>query len=641
MNRVVVLTKVLGRQWVLSHTISHLLTAICDSDVTRQGCQILKTVIDGLIGAKKSLHLVDVLGDIICTLIPLAAQGEFSAGGSENLPLTIIERLVEDVAGTPAGEHRIRGLPPFPQSNIFSHVRALVGKVAGPDDSQSKINVFLQVFEDLKEPVPFEVQKATLVHLHEQLREHFAESSAAAVEPENGRARLVDACIYKMLAWTKMADSYAEKDRHDIRGLIGKCLGQLGPTLTKALSLHAPIERVVAWDGLRKKQRADEFCKNLVKRYRIEMCATIVQKLRSYLEESHVEVVEEAVKLLKCVFTLPERNDILEALKARQDDTLEAANRSRGGKRGARGGAAAADTFDDIATYLQPFLHSSKNADAAGGGAGLVPGALRRNKTAAPCSPEEERKRWSTRDGDGRARSYETWLHELSPWMCTSDKDFELWPACARMCRLKTDFAELVFPSLMFSTFYSSFEHENSADVAEVVGDILKDEIFCKENSNLKATRIVLQGLDVLRLVHQTINKHHFTSKEDLVDEIKGWKYSYFFDVPYLDVAQAARRCGAHLSALMYLELNSKAWSSKPDSKVQGNEELLLAYRAVEEPDGLDAFNNWQDFRARFIAWEHHGEFAKVLPRPFALPVQSAHAGVVYLLPPARPASLS
>jgi hypothetical protein len=593
---------------VLSHTISHLLTAISDADVTRQGCRILKTVIDGLIRAKKSRYILDALPDIICTLIPLAAHDDFTAEGDENLPLEIIETLVSDVADSAEDMQRLRGLPPFPQSPIFTRIRSKVGDVVSHDGQfQDKIDIFLQVFENLKEPVPFEVQRATLVHLHEQLREHFVKSSFSVLEPGSFRARLIDACIYKMLAWTKIADTYVEKDRQDIKSMIGKCLGQLGPTLSNALSLHTPIEKVVAAIRPGRSAKADDF----FRRFRVEICVEIVQKLRLYLEDENVEVVEQAVKLLKGVFNLDEKNDILEALKTRHDANQEAGERGRGRKRVVRGGGFAARKFDDIASYLQPFLHA-KSADSAS--SGLVPGALRRNKTAAPPSLDAERRRrlWSTRDDADRARSYESWLHDLSHWMCVSDKNFDLWPLCAQLCKLKTDFAELVFPSLLFSIFLSSFENENSSDVAEDLGEVLKEFIFCKENSSLKAMRLVLQGLDVLRLVNQTINKHYFTSKDDLAEMIRKWEYSYFFGVPYLDVAKAARRCGAHLSALMYLELHSKVWSSEPDSEEQGNRELLLAYRAVEEPDGLDAFNKLHDFRSRFIAWEHDGEFAKV-----------------------------
>ena len=71
----------------------------------------------------------------------------------------------------------------------------------------------------------------------------------------------------------------------------------------------------------------------------------------------------------------------------------------------------------------------------------------------------------------------------------------------------------------------------------------------------------------------------------------------------------------------MYLEVHcevcrsAKLTSQEEEGKaVQVRKELLLAYRAVEEPDGLDAFNKFSDFRSRFIFWDHHGECAKVWP---------------------------
>ena len=110
--------------------------------------------------------------------------------------------------------------------------------------------------------------------------------------------------------------------------------------------------------------------------------------------------------------------------------------------------------------------------------------------------------------------------------------------------------------------------------------------------------------------------KNFFASKSEDVATIRKWEYAYFFHVPYVEVAKAARRSGAHLSALMYLELHNEKWRAEAGREREGNHELLLAYRRVEEPDGLDAFNKVHDFRSRYISelasWEHHGEYAKV-----------------------------
>ena len=115
-----------------------------------------------------------------------------------------------------------------------------------------------------------------------------------------------------------------------------------------------------------------------------------------------------------------------------------------------------------------------------------------------------------------------------------------------------------------------------------------------------------------MRLVKQTTVKNFFESKSERVDTIRKWEYAYFFHVPYVEVAKAARRSGAHLSALMYLELHNEAWIAEAGREQEGRRELLLAYRHVEEPDGLDAFNKLHDFGSRYMSWEHRGEYAKV-----------------------------
>jgi hypothetical protein len=619
-------------QWVLHHTILHLLTAISDRDVATQGCQILKDVIEGTIAANNSKFLTNLLGEIICTLIPQATHHsklDGAASGDTNLPLQIIEILVSDVVDSRQAEklERIQGLPPFPKLPMFEEVRTSVEKIRAASRSRQDITVFLGVFQDLKEPVPFEVQKATLLHLHEQLREHFKAASSSLVTGQQGHARLNERIVDKLLAWTQTADTYAQKDRHDIVELIGKCLGQLGPTLTSAPSPPTPLERIAATTRYSNK---DDGIDVFFKRYRIELCVRIVKKLRSYLQEENVQVVEEAIKLLKGVFVVAEKEsekqEVLNALAADKDwrcedprtaDTSAIKAKGRGGGGGGGGGGAAA-AQDDVQTFLEPFLNKREADDKKEADEPHSRGAsLQRNQTARlpePC--------WSTKDGYDRSRKYEEWLHDLSHALCSMDQSYELWPLCGPMCQLKSDFAELIFPSLLCSRFLSSVG-KNCDEVACEMGETLATYIFCEKNDDLKAIRLILQGLDEMRLVKEATIKNFFTSKNQMAATIRNWEYSYFFHVPYVEVAKAARRSGAHLSALMYLELHSQAWVSEPDMNREGRNELLLAYRAVEEPDGLDAFNKLRDFRSRYISWEHHGEYAKVVTCPCALFVPS------------------
>ena len=574
---------------MLSHTISLLLTAISDSDAASQGCEILHQVIRGVIASDKSSYLQGRVADIICTLIPQATRvfATSSVSGSKDAlsgtsacwPLQVIKDLMQALSGlqTSASDAHIRGLPPFPKERIFDEVRLLVETdETGPQGQRLRawdVNVFLRVFKELKEPVPFEVQKATLVHLHEQLRQHFSKAATSPKIVQRGEAEVVDACIYKLLAWTKMADAYGHAERHHLVELIGKCLGQLGPTLTSALSLRTPLEETLAWSN----PRGD--LDNFLQKYRINMCVSIIKRLRSYLEDEDVRVVEEAIAVLKGIFNLAEKDDILDMLQAGQDT-------------------------QDMHTYLTPFFNAGAQSKSAAGPFGA---SLKRLNTVRPPEP-----RWATTTDEGLPRTYEEWLCDLAHVLCAMNNNDSLWLLCQRMCQLKLDFAELVFPSLLFSIFHLSFKEGCADEQAAEIGENLTLHIFCEENSCLKAIRLVLQGLDVLRLVKQTVIKHYFKVDSPIANYVRKWSFSYFFHVPYMAVAKAARRSGAHLSALMYLELHSEAWRNDAAVAKDGEYELLLAYRAVEEPDGLDAFNKWRDFRSRFITWQHHGEYAKV-----------------------------
>ena len=67
----------------------------------------------------------------------------------------------------------------------------------------------------------------------------------------------------------------------------------------------------------------DDGLDDFFRKYRIELCVSIVKKLRSYLQDPNVQVVEEAIKLLKGVFQVAgeagEKMDLLEAIAAYKD----------------------------------------------------------------------------------------------------------------------------------------------------------------------------------------------------------------------------------------------------------------------------------------------------------------------------------
>ena len=426
------------------------------------------------------------------------------------------------------------------------------------------------------------------------------------MDPQGSRAFLVDECIYKLSAWTKTADA-------DLLQLIGKCLGQFGPILKSARSFPTPMEKVVANVQLTNKDSVDIF----FQRYTIEMCTAIIEKLRSYLQDENVQVVEEAMKLLKSIFD--HSDEVYDALKERRQETCDRNQEQKrvGNKRGPIRTAREVRHSDDLVSFLQPFATKGSDNCSTASASSL----LRRNQTAHPTNFNMDSRLWSTNDA-GCGKKYDEWLQTLAHSLCVLDRSNEIWPRCAPMCKLKTDFAELIFPSLLFSLFLSSLEDDSDDDVAEYVGRILTECIFSEDNSNLKAIRLVLQGLDGLRLVKQTIIQHKIDlAKCNKAIQIQKWSYSYFFHIPYINVARAARRCSAHLTSLLYMELHHD-WNQVPAqqksneelllAQQKSNEELLLAYRAVEEPDGLDAFNKLPILRSSFIDWEHHGEHAKV-----------------------------
>lgn len=102
------------------------------------------------------------------------------------------------------------------------------------------------------------------------------------------------------------------------------------------------------------------------------MCITINKKLRSYLEDQNVYVVEEAVKLLKSVFICAEKQDIIEALaalKERQHDILDNGQKGRSSKRGSRGEVGGAMRHDDVKSYLEPFLNQGADREMTCGAA--------------------------------------------------------------------------------------------------------------------------------------------------------------------------------------------------------------------------------------------------------------------------------
>lgn len=123
--------------------------------------QLLAAVVTKVCARGEEAMIFPMLSDIVCTLVPQV--GVQSAPGEQDSLLGIIQTLVCSASDSPAKLVAIEKLPPFPRDTAVFEAMREVSKGKSLEGEVAR-------FCEASEHVPTEVNKASLVQLHDQLR---------------------------------------------------------------------------------------------------------------------------------------------------------------------------------------------------------------------------------------------------------------------------------------------------------------------------------------------------------------------------------------------------------------------------------------------------------------------------------------
>ena len=126
--------------------------------------------------------------------------------------------------------------------------------------------------------------------------------------------------------------------------------------------------------------------------------------------------------------------------------------------------------------------------------------------------------------------SYAEWLPKIASSMCALDKSDAVWSLCQDMARLKLDFAELIFPSLVFGVYLTAREQDQESGTAfrEEFGTALRECLISDARIDVKIQRLILSVLEYFRLFRLQILRRSQEMDKELCDEVLKWKSCYW-----------------------------------------------------------------------------------------------------------------
>jgi ataxia telangiectasia mutated family protein len=352
---------------------------------------------------------------------------------------------------------------------------------------------------------------------------------------------------------------------HTDKSKAGECLGLLGLSVPffDSNDMHQEYEfetvSVTSWNS-----------QNIL----LEAKKKILESLNKYLVDKEVHVIRIASETLRQIFST-------------------------------KSGQESYKYLDPLAQlYLQPFtskLDSSPRAYSA---------AYTRfvHKNQYPVKYDRFSNELFTTEG----RSHEIWVMNLTSSLITSCTKDEVFKLCGEMCLCKPEFAELLFPLVIYdmSTQIQQKEYQ------KVLSPLLTAHVVINPKCNPRTIRLLLATLHIL--LRSTIE----IIKVSSVAKVSEQKYKYWLQLPYLKVAEAALRAEAVYTAMLYVEMDceeDQALQKLPttlvfeeDAPVQ-QDLLFRAYRRTNEPDGIFGVNRNYGIHSFLLQSEHEADWDKTL----------------------------
>ena len=195
---------------------------------------------------------------------------------------------------------------------------------------------------------------------------------------------------------------------------------------------------------------------------------------------------------------------------------------------------------------------------------------------------------------------------------------------CSQMALAKPAFAELLLPA----AFADLARGGGSATLAARVGAAVERHFLPAAHRHPKAMRALLTCLNALRgqrLDAMAAQQHHHHHQQQQQHpggttgntcgttggtDARAWRQVYWLEVGYMPLAAAAVRCGAHFTALLYLEAHCEAAAGRLRLPPPGSREgaplerlLLEVYSSINEPDGIYAVARSHSLLSQVGGW--------------------------------------
>jgi hypothetical protein len=437
-------------------------------------------------------------------------------------------------------EPYLKELDPLPSHTIFVAYDSTIRKAV------SAASIFDDIEQFLTKSKGLEI--SGLSQITRYIREHKA-AFINEVQTDQQGTRKKQAAKFMSKLIHLCSGQYSDA----IKKEAGECLGELGlsiPAMSAIITTDdaaKELHKEYEFDNLGDRISSKDWSVDYVM---MEAKKSILELLNSYLTHNDVSIIRSAVNTLQSILNTPS------------------------------GRTAYAKLNSETQLYLQPFL------------SGTI-------KTTVEPKNVFEVNHLTDELFSTSNKSHEDWVRIVSFTLVNSTGvQDEVLKLCGRLCKEKVDFAEHLFPFLIYNIFQGSEQKSYNARLST----LCKQEVLVSPHSSSRTIRLLLCTLNLLfRHIREQLIKEGAKNKKVQSD--------YWLDIPYAVVAQAAVRAHAYFTAFMYTEctledkyrlqtLTSNDFAFEDETPTQ-HKLLLDIYKNIDEPDGIYGVNRTDGIRSQ------------------------------------------
>eukprot|EP00898_Chlorokybus_atmophyticus_P004026 jgi/Chlat1/4624/Chrsp3S05582 len=249
---------------------------------------------------------------------------------------------------------------------------------------------------------------------------------------------------------------------------------------------------------------------------------------------------------------------------------------------------------------------------------------------------------------DADMRSYEAWICNLV-FTLTLHVDDDVLQLCHALALRKAKFAEVLLPHVL-----ANLAQQDDPQVRNALSRCISENVFAPDHANINAFNAILASLNVLRVsfphlanssqptangsneagcngssarnTRKTLTGKGRNSGGQVARPVgsdSAWSHVYWLSIDYLQTAEAAYRCSAYYTALMYVEYWCEAHFGglrlgEPDlsdeTTTAKHERMLLEiYTQIDEPDSIYGVARTHKLVTQLRVHAHERNWSKAL----------------------------